>query len=101
MDEREIIRPDVGAYEGIRTSTGDPLSPSGIAKLISTYRGAEMLGIAGVVGLYQALMAPVANVIVHIVGIVSILMVVVTGMLVTGRRHASTKAGTGETQADP
>lgn len=101
MDERNSITPDVGAYEGLRIAGGDASSLGGIVRLLATYRGAEVLGIAGVIGLCYSITAHVANVTVHIVGISAILAVAVTGMLVTGRRHASAEAGTGETQADP
>ncbi len=101
MDERKTITPNVGAYEGLKIAGGDSLSLGGVIRLIASYRGAEMLGIAGVVGLCYVVIAPVANMVVHMTGMLSILAVVVTGMLVTGRRNASAQAGTGETQADP
>lgn len=101
MDERNTLTPDVGAYEGLKVVAGDTSNFGGLVRLIATYRGAEMLGIAGVVALYYSMVAPVANVGVHVVGMLAILTTGVTGIVVTGRQHASAKAGPGETQADP
>ena len=100
MDERTVT-PEVGAYEGLRVVAGDTATLGGLIRLIATYRGAEMLGIAGAVVLHYSMVAPVANVVVHVVGMLAILVTVVTGIVVTGRQHASAKERPGETQVDP
>lgn len=101
MDEHKSIRPDVEAYQGIRIAAGEGPTFGGFARLLTAYRGAELLGVAGVIGLYYTVIAPVSHTTVHLAGIVAMGAVVVIGMLVTGRRHAPTEAGTGETKADP
>lgn len=97
MNEQPTVRPDIKGYEGLRVVSEDPTTIGGIVRLLTSYHGAEMLGIVGVCGIVYLTISPVANQIVQIVGIVAILMVVVAGMIATGRPHASAKTGPGET----
>ena len=103
MDERNTVTPDVGAYSGLQIVGSDPSTIGGVIRLLSTYRGPEILGLVGA-GIIGYLVAPATSVVIKIVGVVAILVVVVIGMLITGRRgtqNAPAQARTGETQADP